>query len=285
MWDRIVRELSAQRGKNFDPIERREVRGGCIHTAYRLTGADQSRYFVKTNIASNLEVFEAESAALEAIRSTQSIRVPSPIATGISQNHAYLILEYIDLQGRGDYAEMGRQIARLHRSTAESFGWAHHNWIGSTPQPNPRETNWITFFREHRLRHQFTLARRKGMRFTGADRLLDGLEEFFFEYKPLPALLHGDLWGGNAAFSLGGEPIAFDPACYYGDRETDLAMTELFGGFGPEFYTGYDEEWPRDPGYRSRVTLYNLYHILNHANLFGGSYANQAQSMIDELRS
>jgi fructosamine-3-kinase len=203
-------------------------------------------------------------------------------------------MEWLDL-GRGSgssWQEMGRQLAAMHQcSTAQlsgkkaagMFGWQRSNTIGSTPQINPWTANWTEFWTEHRIGYQLRLANRQGGHFPKQDPLLDMIPQLLAGHEPQPSLVHGDLWSGNAAINQSGEPVIFDPATYYGDREVDLAMTELFGGFPPEFYQGYNQVFPLDSGYQQRKVLYNLYHILNHFNLFGGSYASQANRMIDQL--
>ena len=157
------------------------------------------------------------------------------------------------------------------------------NCIGATPQPNPRSDDWVSFYRDHRLAHQFELAADKGRKFEGSQNLLDSLESFFSNYSPHPSLLHGDLWGGNASCNKDGSPYIFDPASYYGDREADLAFTYMFGGFSSAFYDAYENEYPLDSGFALRKILYNLYHEINHFNLFGGGYASSAQSSINKL--
>ncbi|MGB8408842.1 MAG: fructosamine kinase family protein, partial [Gallionella sp.] len=173
------------------------------------------------------------------------------------------------------------------RSGAPSrFGFDHDNFIGTTPQPNGWKNNWIDFWRENRLGFQLRLAAQNGYGGQLQDlgvRLLDALPVFFNSYTPQPSLLHGDLWGGNHAYLPDGTPVIFDPATYYGDRECDLAMTELFGGYSAEFYAAYRAAYPPDAGYAVRRDLYNLYHVLNHANLFGGGYARQAEQMMQKL--
>jgi protein-ribulosamine 3-kinase len=169
---------------------------------------------------------------------------------------------------------------------AENYGFAHDNFIGSTPQPNGWANNWVEFLREKRFGFQLQLAKQNGhggrLQDLGA-ALLEKLPAFFDGYTPQPSLLHGDLWGGNHAFLADGTPAIFDPAVYYGDREADIAMTELFGGYAGEFYAAYRAAWPLDDGYAVRRELYNLYHILNHANLFGSGYARQAEGMMQRL--
>jgi fructosamine-3-kinase len=219
------------------------------------------------------------------LEAAAAIRVPRPVVHGVAGDRAFLVLEWLPLSGQGSSAELGRRLAKLHLATWQSFGWWRDNTIGATPQPNPAEQDWLVFFRQHRLGYQLRLAERNGASaklLSQAERLLAELHSFFPGYLPAPSLLHGDLWSGNYGFA-DGEPVLFDPAVYYGDREADLAMTELFGGFPPDFYAAYRESWPLDPGYAIRKTLYNLYHILNHFNLFGGGYAVQAQGMVERL--
>jgi fructosamine-3-kinase len=233
-------------------------------------------------------MFEAEAEGLRELAAAHAVRVPQPIAWGSDRSHAWLVLEYLHLGGSGTAAqrELGRRLARLHRHAATRFGWTRDNTIGATAQCNDRCDDWVAFWRERRLRVQLDLAARNGYRDRLQDagtRLLDRLSELFGSHAPTPSLLHGDLWGGNVAFTEAGEPVIFDPAVYYGDREADLAMTELFGGFTKAFYDGYSQEWPLDAAYARRRDLYNLYHVLNHLNLFGGGYRRQAQRMIDKL--
>ncbi len=286
-WEEIARHIAAVTGRPFSPKPARHVAGGCINSAMTLAD-DERELFIKLNDASLLEMFEAEAAGLAALGATRTLRVPEPLCTGIAGGQAYLVMEHVPLSGRarGDAAALaGRQLAALHRSTWEQFGWERDNTIGSTPQPNAPSPDWIRFWRERRLGHQLDLARRNGYRGRLQDcgtRLLEGLGTLL-DHAPVPSLLHGDLWGGNMGYGPSGEPVIFDPAVYYGDRESDLAMTELFGGFGGDFYSAYREAWPLDPGYPVRKTLYNLYHVLNHLNLFGGGYLAQAEGMIGRL--
>lgn len=284
MWSPLADKLSNALGREFVIARKTALGGGCINDAWRIEDADGTPFFVKANRADQAPVFEAEAAALEEMANTGTIRVPRPIICGSTGSQAYLVLEYIEFGRRGEGAAMGRQLAALHRHTAERFGWNRDNVIGSTPQQNGWMDDWIDFYRDRRLRPQLELAQRNGHTFHGADALLDRLPDFFEDYNPAPSLLHGDLWGGNTGYTSDGDPVIFDPASYYGDRETDLAMTTLFGGFGSAFYEAYDDAWPRAPGWKQRIELYNLYHILNHANLFGSGYASQAQGMIDRLR-
>jgi fructosamine-3-kinase len=283
------RELAAAigraTGEALVPKVTRAMQGGDISKAYTL-GDGTRTFFVKTQRADRLGMFEAEADGLAELAVADAVRVPQVICLGAIDGHAYLVLEYLPLLARGDAGKLGRQLAQQHRATATRFGATHDNWIGATPQPNAWLDDWVEFWRVRRLGFQLGLAAQNG--YGGAlqrdgEALMARLEDFFTSYRPQPSLLHGDLWGGNHGFLDGGMPVIFDPATYYGDREADLAMSELFGGFAPAFHAAYREVWPLDPGYGVRRTLYNLYHVLNHANMFGGGYASQAHRMMTQL--
>lgn len=285
-WQPIRNHLSEALGEPVGPLTARPVGGGCINQTLVLSDG-RRRWFLKCNAPERLDMFEAEADGLAGLAASATLRVPRPICHGLTAGQSYLVLEFIDLGAprRGSEAEAGRGLAALHRSLGGPFGWRRDNVIGATPQPNGLMPDWVDFWRERRLGFQLRLAAENG--FGGelqrrGERLLERFPALI-DHHPAPSLLHGDLWGGNLAYDGEGRPVIFDPAVYYGDREVDLAMTELFGGFGPAFYDAYREAWPLDPGYGVRKTLYNLYHILNHANLFGGSYLRQALSMIERL--
>ena len=272
-------------GVPFEVRSTRAAHGGDISEAFTL-GDGTRAFFVKTQPGSRLAMFEAEAAGLAELAAANIVRVPQVICHGMAAGRAYLVLEYLPLEPRGDAARLGRQLAQQHRISAAQFGWTRDNWIGATPQSNARNDGWIGFWRTQRLGFQLRLAAENG--YGGAlqrdgETLLAHLDAFFDGYTPVPSLLHGDLWGGNHGFLADGTPVIFDPAVYFGDRECDLAMSELFGGFAPGFYAAYREAWPLDAGYAVRKTLYNLYHVLNHANLFGGGYAAQAAHMTAQL--
>ncbi len=286
VFSAIAAAISAATGKEFEPANRHANGGGCINEAYTLQGTDGRRFFVKLNDARHHAMFIAEAAGLEAIAATNTLRVPRVIAHGVAGRQSYLALEHLDLNGSGNARLLGEQLAALHGCTSNRFGFLQDNFLGTTPQPNAWTDDWIAFWRERRLGFQLRLAAENGH--GGAlqklgEKLMDALPAFFDGYTPQPSLLHGDLWGGNHAYLADGTPAVFDPAAYYGDRECDLAMTELFGGYGADFYAVYRASWPLDPGYAVRKELYNLYHILNHANLFGGGYARQAEGMMQRL--
>jgi len=235
-----------------------------------------------------LPMFEAEAEGLQALLDSHSLQVPLPIASGIANQHAYLAMEYVPFNDTGDVSQLGVQLAAMHQTRHTQFGWQRDNTIGSTPQTNRWTNDWVTFWAEQRLGAQLKLAAQNGAGrslLRRGELLQTSLPDFFRDYQPAPSLLHGDLWSGNYAYDEQGRPVIFDPATYFGDRETDLAMTELFGGFPAAFYAAYNDAWPLDEGYVVRKTLYNLYHILNHFNLFGGGYLSQAENMIDRLLS
>jgi fructosamine-3-kinase len=198
--------------------------------------------------------------------------VPAVLEHGINDGKAFILLEQLELRRSGDWREMGRALALLHRQTGPRFGWPRDNYIGLAPQVNTWKDDWSEFFIECRLRPQASRAR--------VDLPEAAVRALLKDHTPAPSLLHGDLWSGNAGFVAQG-PVVFDPAVYYGDREADLAMTELFGGFPPEFYEGYG---PVDAGYERRKHAYNLYHLLNHLNLFGGGYRAQVEATLRLLR-
>ena len=279
----IDHAISESTGLTFRNLSTASIGGGCINQASRITGEDGRQYFIKKNNPSFLPFFEAEAQALIEIKKTKTVRVPEVIAHGLESEQAYLVLEYIEEEKFFHWAGRTRQQPARLRVKKPFWGWCMDNCIGATPQPNPRSDDWVSFYRDHRLAHQFELAAHKGRKFEGSQTLLDSLHSFFSNYSPHPSLLHGDLWGGNASCDKFGSPFIFDPASYYGDREADLAFTYMFGGFSSAFYDAYENVYPLDPGFDQRKSVYNLYHELNHFNLFGGGYASSAQSSINEL--
>lgn len=279
----LNQRISTETGGAFAATRVEPVAGGDICAAEVIDDGSR-RFFVKRLPAAQVGLFEAEAAGLAALGA--HLRVPAVIATGVAAGQAYLVLEALTLCGRGDAAGLGCALAALHRVPQHGYGWPHDNWIGRSAQRNGVQADWIEFWRSRRLGVQLALAAADGhggrLQRDG-ERLLADLPAFFAGYTPAASLLHGDLWGGNHAYLQDGTPVLFDPAVYVGDREADLAMTELFGGYAPEFYAAYRAAWPLDPGYGVRKTLYNLYHVLNHAHLFGGGYVAQAARMTATL--
>jgi protein-ribulosamine 3-kinase len=286
-WRDVERSIREASGTAFAVESHSAIGGGCINECFRLRGRGRE-YFVKLNSAANADMFSAEAAGLEEIAGSHTVRVPQSVCHGANATASWLVLEHLELRAGtdGSMRALGRKLAAMHHFTAREHGWKRDNTIGATPQVNTRSRDWIEFWRELRLAFQLRLAASKGHAgrlVADGNRLLEKLPAFFASYEPVPSLLHGDLWSGNAAAAAGGEPVIFDPAVYYGDREADLAMTELFGGFPPAFYEAYRAEYPLDAGYATRKQLYNLYHVLNHLNLFGGGYRAQAERMIGQL--
>jgi len=285
-WESITASIGTATGHAFHLNRHTAIGGGWINQTYDISGSDGHHYFVKLNAADQIAMFSAEVAGLSEISATQTIRVPHPVAYGIASSQAFLVLEHLELGGSGNSALLGAQLAAMHRCSSRKFGCAHDNFIGSTPQINALSDDWVGFFRERRLKYQLQLASKNGygdLLDRLGKKLLDTLPTYFDGYSPQPSLLHGDLWGGNHAYLPDGTPVIFDPAIYYGDREADLAMTELFGGYSSDFYTAYSVAFPLHEGYTLRRDLYNLYHVLNHANIFGGSYVRQAEGMMRRL--
>jgi fructosamine-3-kinase len=263
----------------------RPIGGGCIHGALQWATDRGHTVFVKYNDADCAAMFAAEAAGLAELAAAEGPRVPAPLAQATHAGTAWLALEWLNLTGQGDPGDLGRALAHQHTTTAAAFGWHRDNHLGTTLQPNTWDPEWPRFWREHRLGHQLALAAADGAPRLAerGQRLADALESLLAGYTPPASLLHGDLWAGNYGYTDSGHGVILDPAVYYGDREADLAMTELFGGFPERFYAAYREAWPLEPGYAIRRELYNLYHILNHAHLFGGGYGVQAERMIAAL--
>ena len=261
------------------------VSGGDINEAFALTLTDGTRVFMKSNRTAPPAFFRAEAEGLAAMDATGAVSVPKVIAVGSdAATGAFLLLQWVESapRARDFWEDFGRSLAMMHAAPAPArFGWAHDNYIGASPQINAPRDSWVGFFRDCRLAPQFERAK---CWFNAGDRrrvehLLTHLEDHLIEPER-PALLHGDLWSGN--FITGGDGRAWliDPAVYVGHPEADLAMTELFGGFHPRFYDAYREARPLQPGYARRRDLYNLYHLLNHLNLFGGVYLGVVQSIL-----
>jgi fructosamine-3-kinase len=283
----IAAAIAAHTGIPFHPHSINPVGGGSIHQSWRVED-DDHRFFVKTGEHASGAMFAAEAQGLRALSEAAVLRAPTFVAQGKTDGGAFLILEFVDMEAldRSGGTLLGAALAELHRIRGPGFGWTEDNFIGATVQRNTPHADWPHFFGECRLRPQLALARQKGMdpklvaKGLGIADCLGGL---FIDYHPLPSLLHGDLWSGNAAQDSNGKPLIFDPACYWGDRETDIAMAELFGGFPESFHVAYRSAWPLDRGYETRKPMYNLYHLLNHFNLFGGAYLGQVERMIERL--
>ncbi|MCA8924115.1 MAG: fructosamine kinase family protein [Planctomycetes bacterium] len=269
-------------------LELRPLSGGCINQAARCEVAGTS-WFVKWNDRPLPGQFAAEAAGLAALADVQeALRIPRVLASSDEPGAAFLILEHLEpgSRGAGFDEALGRGLAALHRASAEAFGFACDGYCGATPQPNGWLPRWTDFYRERRLAHQLALARAAGFpadAFRAGQALLERLPEWLDDEEP-PALIHGDLWSGNLYVGAGGQPALIDPAAYYGHREAELGMMSLFGGFSQRVFAAYAEAYPLRDGWRERLGLYELYHVLNHFNLFGGSYGGQAARLIQRYR-
>ncbi len=259
------------------------------HAQPRATGAfarEGRDYVAKVVDAVDVARLEAEKEGLAALQGTRTVRTPGFVEQGSNGERAWLLLEWLGLVplGTASGAALGGALAALHRVPQQRFGWAQDNFIGGSRQSNGWSDDWLAFWRDRRLMAQLRLAARHRLpsrMIDRGERLASDCEAFFRNYAPGKSLLHGDLWGGNASALPDGTPVVFDPAVYVGDREADLAMTTLFGGFPRDFHAAYSAAWPLDDGYRVRRDLYNIYHLLNHANLFAGGYVRQAEDAIE----
>jgi fructosamine-3-kinase len=263
------------------------VGGGDINEAVKVTLANDREVFIKWNQRSFPGMFTAERRGLGLLASAEALRIPVVLAHSETTDDypAFIVMEWL---GRGSsttpLAEaLGRGLAAQHQVTAETFGLDHDNFCGSNAQINTPAADWVTFFGERRLGYQMELASRRsrlpGQRGRRLEKLIAQLGNWLPSHPPA-SLLHGDLWGGNWLVTTAGEPALIDPAVYYGHREAELAFTELFGGFSAAFYQAYQAAWPLEPGYEERKPLYNLYHLLNHLNLFGESYGGGVDSIL-----
>ncbi len=263
------------------------IHGGDINQAAHVTLRSGDALLLKWKRGVGADFFLAEAHGLRLLAGAEAIRVPGVLAVG--SEPPFLALEWIDQEHPAADSErmaerLGHGLAALHRCTAEMHGLDRDNYIGALPQPNTPSASWTAFYREWRIGAQMEIARREGMlprtREAALVRLQNRLDTLLDDAAMPPSLLHGDLWGGNYMVAAGGEPVLIDPAVYYGHREVDLAMTQLFGGFPARFYAAYHEAYPLDPGYDDRRALYQLYYVLVHMNLFGGGYAGQVDSIV-----
>ncbi|GJL81528.1 MAG: fructosamine kinase family protein [marine bacterium B5-7] len=282
----LINAVTDALGQTFNPYQAIRPGGGSTDETYCLQDASM-QVFVKLGDINSLDRFNAEADGLAALGECLELRVPKVITQGVFDRRAALVLEYIALRPIANAAvKLGEGLPALHAITNDAFGWHRDNFIGVTPQVNHRATDWPGFFATRRLKYQFDLAAGNGFSRELADdgeRLLAEMGALFSGHDVRPSLLHGDLWTGNAAADDHGRAVIYDPAVYYGDREADIAMSELFGGFGRDFYAAYQSAWPLDDGYPVRKQLYNLYHVLNHLNLFGGGYLGEAKALIAQL--
>ncbi len=267
------------------------VGGGCIHKAWCIHFQNDKKVFAKSNHKYNINMFKFEREcllALERYTNKSYICVPKPIDLVIYQNISIFFLEWIDLI-HSQQNLLGKGLALLHKSSTEgsqtNFGWEEEGFIGSIKQIKGWESNWGKFFVDYRLRPQLIRAEAWGLMVDDYEDVLTYLSSYLNDHKPSISLVHGDLWSGNCGSIKNGLGSLYDPASYWADREVDISMTKLFGGFNREFYKGYEEVWPLNKSSKDRTDIYNLYHLLNHANMFGGSYQENSLKILKDLRS
>ncbi|QBG34386.1 fructosamine kinase family protein [Litorilituus sediminis] len=296
MWHCIEQAISAETGQQFNIVEKQTISNGglsnCnfddndkpLNLSFKISNNEQS-YFVKLNSKECLINFQAEAYSLKQLAKLTQIPCPKITTIGTSLDKSFLVLEYIPFSKANPklWFEFGQQLAKMHNNTSHGqFGWQHDNYIGNTIQPNHWKRNWTTFFSEQRIAWQLQLLSEKSILLGDIDHIAQVCHDQLLHHKTRPCLVHGDLWQGNVGFTHE-HAMIFDPACYYGDREVDIAMTELFGQFPDDFYRGYQAEYPLDKGYERRRLIYNFYHVLNHANIFGGIYIEQAKAMLTRI--
>lgn len=285
MWASIREQLSLVLGYSFTIKDKQTLDGGNISHVYLISdGIEQ--YVVKTNSRDFLVQYLAEEHSLSSLHHTHKITVPKVILTGQTKSHAFIVLQYLPttpLRAEQTSYQLGQQLAELHQwGEQKQYGYDDDNFIGATPQPNTWTNKWHQFFAEQRIGWQLQLLKERGIELVDIDQFVALIKQRLANHHPKPALLHGDLWQGNVGETETGA-VCYDPACYWGDRECDIAMTELFGGFPQSFYAGYQSIWPLHQHYEQRRPIYHLYHVMNHCYLFGGEYLVQAQALIDEI--
>ncbi len=296
MWQCIEQAISAEIGKPFYIIEKQVISNNVGNLAsfddkeqplsltFKLTDGLQS-YFIKLNNKAFFSHFQAEAYSLNKLKSLTNLACPEITAIGTSLDKSFLVLNYINFSKSKPvlWYQLGQQLAQMHFETAHGqFGWQHDNYIGKTVQPNHWSSNWTTFFAEQRIAWQLQLLSEKSIVLGNIDHIAQVCHDALLHHHATPCLVHGDLWQGNTGFTKE-QAMIFDPACYYGDREVDIAMSELFGHFPEDFYRGYQAEYPLNKGYEQRKLVYNFYHILNHANIFGGIYLEQAKATLARI--
>ena len=291
-FDSLESAVGSACGEGIKIDRRIPVSGGDINEAYLLKLSDGRELFLKMNRRENIDFFRAEASGLKSIKDTSTIRTPHVFGYGRDGDKAFLLMTYVNgrKKSRDFSATFGRNLAKMHKAEVTGlvedggYGFYQDNYIGAGYQKNAPKSSWIEFFRECRIKPQFERAERyfSGTDIKKIDHLLEHLDKYLIEPQH-PSLLHGDLWGGNYIVGDDGEAWLIDPAVYVGHAEADIAMTELFGGFDAAFYEAYRKENPLEPGYGDRRDIYNLYHLLNHLNLFGGGYYMSVKSILDRF--
>lgn len=284
MWTQIAQTISETLNYQFNIAQRIQLTS--THHTRLFKISDHQHYFlVKIDDKSAIDKFDSERFALNELIQESLFYVPDSICTGLTQSHAFHVIEWLALSDDScdNWYDMGVFLAKMHQKHEQAmFGFELDNYLGDTVQPNQWHKKWDCFFSEQRIGWQLQLLAEKGIHICDIDKFVDLTKSMLHHHKVKPSLLHGDLWRGNVSF-CNGKPVLFDPAVYFGDREADIALTELFGKFNHQFYQGYQDQYPLLEGYETRKPLYNLYHLLNHANLFAGNYIEDAKISITKL--
>jgi fructosamine-3-kinase len=284
MWHFISEQISQSIQHDFICDDVREIPDGDSHQTYRVSDG-KHRFFVKVNDKLQLANFQAEAEGLQHLNKTQLFKVPNVVTTGVVSGHSFLVLEFIHMTKEEDtsWQSFGHSLAQMHQTHQQQmFGWQEDNFIGRTPQSNQWQKKWCHFYAEQRIGFMLQLLHEKGHHLANIDKIVGSVKKLLAGHNPQASMLHGDLWKGNTGFYKG-QAVIFDPAFYYGDRETDIAMTELFGRFPESFYQAYNDTFPLDDNYQYRKPIYQLYHTLNHALLFEGYYLDSAKSILKNL--
>lgn len=284
MWHSIEQVISNTIGESFSIKHKREIPTRDINKCFWLSD-DYYNFFIKINNKAYLENFEVQAYDLNKLKEFSHLSCPEVISFGVTLDKSYLILNYIPLSKDNDthWHQLGEQVALMHKNTSHGqFGWQYDNFLGGTLQPNKWSSNWRTFFSEQRIGWQLQLLKEKSISFGNNEHIIKVCHDGLLHHDVAPCLVHGDLWRKHMAFS-GHQAVVLDPACYYGDREVDIAMTELYGQLPPEFYQAYHETFPLPESYQQRKLIYNFYHVLNHANLFGEQYLDQAKASLKRI--
>ena len=270
--------------KSFDSVS-----GGCIHQAWKISLEDGRIFFAKTNASDSFPMFEYESEGLNYLHKfadSKYLIIPQVIEKRKYDSFSLLLMPWLSLTGN-DQRLLGKGLAALHKNSAKfssgSFGWESDGFIGSGNQRSGWREKWGECFYDLRLLPQLKLAVDWGLNITSIETIRFSLIDFLNNHDPMPSIVHGDLWSGNSFIQSDGKGVLLDPAVWWADREVDIAMTKLFGGFSEDFYTAYEKEWPLSKDFKSRVDIYNFYHLLNHANIFGGSYKKECISFLKKL--
>lgn len=280
----IEARLAQDKGRPVTIKSTASIGGGCINHASEIV-TTSGRHFLKYNLASKYpDMFEKEALGLKLLASAGNLRVPEVVFHSTAGEYAFLLLEMIESGSRQPdfWTDFGSSLAALHGHSTGMFGLDHDNYMGSLRQSNRFHTGWCDFFVAERLEPQLKLARDEGQIAASTIKSFENLYRKLPELIPeeKPALIHGDLWSGNYMVSEQGKACLIDPAVHYGHRESDIAMTKLFGGFPEEFYSAYNSAWPLEKGWQQRIDILNLYPLLIHVNLFGGSYLRDVQNII-----